>query len=44
MADNLKFIKLSNWKPETNLTAGITKTINWMIENKEKFNKSIYYV
>lgn len=44
MADNSKFINLSDWRPQITLSEGIERTYNWMLDNKNKFDKLIYYV
>lgn len=44
MADNSKFISLSEWRPQITLSEGIERTYNWMLNNKNKFDKLIYYV
>lgn len=35
IADSSKFIKLTGWKPRTTLEKGITKTMDYLIENKK---------
>ena len=39
LPDIKKANKLLNWKPEIDLDEGISKTINWHIENRELVSK-----
>ena len=32
--NNNKMLKIMRWKPKTNISLGLTKTINWYINNR----------
>jgi len=42
--DNTKLFKATSWKPQYNLTKGLTETINWFRENLELYKTNIYNV
>ena len=41
--NNNKMLKIMRWKPKTNISLGLTKTINWYINNRYFFKKKTKY-
>jgi len=44
MADNSKAKKVLKWKPEFSLEEGLSKTIDFIADNRELYNSSVYTV
>lgn len=42
--DNTKIMKYTEWKPEYNLTKGLSETIGWIKENLNSYKADIYNV
>ena len=44
ICDNKKIFSETNWKPKFNFSTGLDLTIDWIKNNKERFNPNIYHV
>ena len=44
LCDNSKILKLTKWKPKFNLSKGLDLTIDWIKNNKDKYNSNNYHV
>tara|TARA_B100001750_G_scaffold246418_1_gene268656 strand:+ start:4767 stop:5765 length:999 start_codon:yes stop_codon:yes gene_type:complete len=44
LCDNTKIMKLTNWKPQTNIKSGLKKTVEWIEKNKSRFDDSAYSI
>jgi NAD dependent epimerase/dehydratase len=42
--DNTRIMKYTNWKPQNNLTKGLSETISWIKENLDSYKADLYNV